>query len=245
MQLLANHGSTTGSGSLADRAARCLRPVCTASRSSGNSAAGVSEPGPSASPQITAGRRQALLGMGAAIAGLLVGRSPALAEDYEVMEALKGKDYGKPRMRFPEYTLTSSGLQFEDLREGTGATPQPGQTCVIDWDGYTIGYYGRPFEARNKPKGSAFTGEEKDYYKFVLGDGKVIPGIEEAVSSMKEGGIRRIVVPVELGYPDNNFNKLGPSPSTFSGKRTLDFVLKNQGMIDKTLLYDIYLVKVK
>ena len=23
-------------------------------------------------------------------------------------------------------------------------------TVVIDWDGYTIGYYGRPFEARNK-----------------------------------------------------------------------------------------------
>jgi hypothetical protein len=33
---------------------------------------------------------------------------------------------------------------------------------------------------------------------------------------MKEGGIRRIVVPVELGYPDFDMNKLGPSPTTFS-----------------------------
>lgn len=31
------------------------------------------------------------------------------------------------------------------------------------------------------------------------------------------GGIRRIIVPVELGYPDNDFNKAGPKPSTFSG----------------------------
>jgi len=31
------------------------------------------------------------------------------------------------------------------------------------------------------------------------------------------GGIRRIIVPVELGYPDNDFNKLGPKPTTFSG----------------------------
>jgi hypothetical protein len=23
---------------------------------------------------------------------------------------------------------------------------------VLDWDGYTIGYYGRPFEARNKAR---------------------------------------------------------------------------------------------
>jgi hypothetical protein len=28
------------------------------------------------------------------------------------------------------------------------------------------------------------------------------------------------------------------------GKRTLDFVLKNQGMIDKTLLFDIELMKI-
>ena len=31
------------------------------------------------------------------------------------------------------------------------------------------------------------------------------------------GGIRRIIVPVELGYPDNDYNKAGPKPSTFSG----------------------------
>lgn len=167
-------------------------------------------------------------------------------QNLEPMPLLQGKDYGKPRMRFPEYELTPSGLQFKDLREGTGATPRPGQNIVMDWDGYTIGYYGRPFEARNKPKGSAFTGEDKDYFKFVLGEGKVIPGIEEAVAGMKEGGVRRIVVPVELGYPNNSFDKgVGPAPTTFSGKRTLDFVLKNQGLIDKTLLYDIYLVKVR
>ncbi len=33
---------------------------------------------------------------------------------------------------------------------------------------------------------------------------------------MREGGIRRIVVPVELGYPNNDMNALGPSPTTFS-----------------------------
>lgn len=34
---------------------------------------------------------------------------------------------------------------------------------------------------------------------------------------MKPGGVRRIIVPVELGYPDNDYNKLGPKPTTFSG----------------------------
>lgn len=35
----------------------------------------------------------------------------------------------------------------------------------------------------------------------------------------KVGGIRRIVVPVELGYPDNDYKKQGPKPSTFAVSR--------------------------
>ena len=33
---------------------------------------------------------------------------------------------------------------------GTGKDARPGAQVTVDWDGYTIGYYGRPFEARNK-----------------------------------------------------------------------------------------------
>jgi len=60
---------------------------------------------------------------------------------------------------------------------------------------------------------------------------------------MKVGGIRRIIVPVELGYPNNDMRNIQPRPSTFSGKRALGFVIENQGMIDKTLLFDIELLK--
>lgn len=31
------------------------------------------------------------------------------------------------------------------------------------------------------------------------------------------GGIRRLIVPVELGYPEGDYTKLGPAPTTFSG----------------------------
>ncbi|EFJ42060.1 hypothetical protein VOLCADRAFT_97970 [Volvox carteri f. nagariensis] len=170
-------------------------------------------------PMLTAVMATALLGrpVGAAAAEGTIAK-------YEPMDALKGKDYGKPRMTYKDYTTTSSGLQFQV--------------------GYTIGYYGRPFEARNKPKGSSFTGDNKDFFRFVLGDGKVIPAFEEAVASMRPGGIRRIIVPVELGYPENDWRRLGPKPTTFAGDRALDFVLANKGMIDKTLLFDVELVRV-
>jgi hypothetical protein len=38
---------------------------------------------------------------------------------------------------------TPSGLQVLDVREGTGPAPEQGQTAVVDWAGYTVGYYGR------------------------------------------------------------------------------------------------------
>lgn len=67
-------------------------------------------------------------------------------------------------------------------------------------------------------KGGAFTGEEKDFFRFRLGEQSVIPGFEEAVAGMRVGGVRRVIVPEELGYPGNDYNKLGPKPTTFSGE---------------------------
>lgn len=164
--------------------------------------------------------------------------------EFTDMPAIRGKDYGKTKMRYPDYTETESGLQFKDLRLGTGPTPKAGETVVVDWDGYTIGYYGRIFEARNKTKGGSFEGDDKEFFKFKLGFEEVIPAFDEAVLGMSLGGIRRIIVPPELGYPDNDYNKKGPRPTTFSGQRALDFVLRNQGLIDKTLLFDIELLKI-
>ncbi|KAI9125562.1 hypothetical protein K1719_002980 [Acacia pycnantha] len=167
-----------------------------------------------------------------------------MATEFADMPALRGKDYGKTKMRFPDYTETESGLQYKDLRVGDGPNPKVGDTVVVDWDGYTIGYYGRIFEARNKTKGGSFEGDDKDFFKFKVGSQEVISAFEEAVSGMAPGGIRRIIVPPELGYPESDYNKRGPRPTTFSGQRALDFVLRNQGLIDKTLLFDIELLKI-
>ena len=72
----------------------------------------------------------------------------------------------------------------------------------------------------------------------------------EAIVGMTVGSIRRIVVPPNtptraLGYPDGKaWRSMKPQPSSFSGERALGFVLENQAMIDKTLLFDIELIKI-
>ncbi|XP_020593096.1 peptidyl-prolyl cis-trans isomerase FKBP19, chloroplastic isoform X2 [Phalaenopsis equestris] len=116
--------------------------------------------------------------------------SMAMAAEFADMPALRGKDYGKTKMRYLDYIETQSGLQYKDLREGDGPKPKMGEIVVVDWDGYTIGYYGRIFEARNKTKGGSFEGEDKDFFKFKLGSQQVIPAFEEAIIGMSLGGIR-------------------------------------------------------
>ena len=149
---------------------------------------------------------------------------------------------------YPDFTLDEkTGLQYKDLETGSGdKVVVDGNSVVVDWAGVTVGYYGRIFEARNKSRGGSFTGDTKDYLRLKVGDERVIPGFNQALLGMKVGGVRRVIVPASQGYPDqrNGFKGYLPAPGTFSGKRTLDFVLQNEGMMDKTLLFDIELLKI-
>lgn len=42
--------------------------------------------------------------------------SDAAQRKYEYMPELEGKDYGKPRAVYPDFTMTESGLQYKDVR---------------------------------------------------------------------------------------------------------------------------------
>jgi len=154
----------------------------------------------------------------------------------------------KAPTRYPDYVFDAeTGLQYKDLEPGSGdKVVVDGSQVVVDWAGVTVGYYGRIFEARNKTRGGSFTGDSKDYLRLTVGDERVIPGFNKALLGMKVGGVRRVIVPASQGYPDQRAGFKGylPAPGTFSGKRTLDFVLQNAGMMDKTLLFDIELLKI-
>jgi FKBP-type peptidyl-prolyl cis-trans isomerase FkpA len=88
---------------------------------------------------------------------------------------------------------TASGLQIIDSKVGTGATPKPGQICVVHYTGwlYEGGKKGKKFDSsvdRNEP------------LEFPVGQRKVIAGWDEGVASMKVGGKRTLIIPPELGY---------------------------------------------
>ena len=90
-------------------------------------------------------------------------------------------------------TTTASGLQFEDTVVGAGASPQPGQTCVMHYTGWlwVNGAKGSRFDS-SVDRGRPFT--------FPIGQGRVIKGWDEGVATMKIGGKRTLLIPAELGY---------------------------------------------
>jgi peptidylprolyl isomerase len=82
---------------------------------------------------------------------------------------------------------TESGLKYTDEKVGTGDTPKTGQTCLVHYTGWIWekDAKGKEFDSsikRNAP------------FAFPVGEGKVIKGWDEGVSTMKVGGIEALAV---------------------------------------------------
>ena len=84
---------------------------------------------------------------------------------------------------------TPSGLKYVEIKEGTGATPKPGQTVVVHYTGTLEN--GTKFDSSR---------DRNDPLKFKIGVGQVIKGWDEGLSTMKVGGRRKLIIPPELGY---------------------------------------------
>ena len=88
---------------------------------------------------------------------------------------------------------TADGLKYTDVKVGTGAQPKAGQTAVVHYTGwlYENGAKGKKFDS-SVDRGQPF--------EFPIGTGRVIPGWDEGVLTMKVGGKRTLIIPPALGY---------------------------------------------
>lgn len=102
---------------------------------------------------------------------------------------------------------TASGLKYIDLVQGSGASPQTGQTVYVQYTGTLEN--GRKFDSSYDHGGQPVP--------FKIGVGQVIKGWDEGLMTMKVGGKRRLIVPSKLGY--------GPmgKPPDIPGNSTLIF----------------------
>jgi len=99
---------------------------------------------------------------------------------------------------------TSSGLQYWDLKEGTGATAMTGKSVSVHYTGW-LDKGGKKFDS-SVDRGQPFM--------FQLGAGQVIKGWDEGVSGMKVGGKRQLRIPPELGYGARGAGGVIPANAT-------------------------------
>jgi peptidylprolyl isomerase len=102
---------------------------------------------------------------------------------------------------------TDSGLRYQDLTMGQGATPQRGQTCTMHYTGWLWegGKKGAKFDSSH---------DRKEPFPFPIGRGEVIKGWDEGVATMKVGGKRLLLIPPALAYGERGAGGVIPPNAT-------------------------------
>lgn len=93
-----------------------------------------------------------------------------------------------------------SGLEYIDIRKGTGAEAKSYKKVVVHYTGW-LAENGKKFDSsvdRHEP------------FEFVLGAGQVIRGWDEGIEGMKVGGRRQLRIPAKLGYGDRGAGAIPP-----------------------------------
>jgi len=116
-------------------------------------------------------------------------------------------------------TAPTSGLQWADAKLGSGVPPRAGTSVAIDYSmASTAGRFPSIYSTKNA--GAP--------YRWTLGDGSTIAGIElavlgdpdEGIPPMLPGGVRRIIVPNTLGF-DALIRQAGARSPTSKNERCL------------------------
>ena len=129
------------------------------------------------------------------------------AEQKAKTEKLENEEEGKRNKYIKDNNIsvapTNSGLYYIELEKGTGKKAEAGKTVAVHYKGMLLD--GTVFDdsySRGKP------------IEFPLGQGRVIPGWDEGISLMNEGGKAKLVIPSKIGYGEGGSGQRIPPYST-------------------------------
>lgn len=128
------------------------------------------------------------------------------AEDFEAA----GDAGQKPELTLPKDCAPPAELLVIDAAEGDGPAVKAGDTAVVHYVGSSLST-GEQFDA-SWDRGEPFPVEN-------VGQAGVIPGWNEGLLGLKEGGRRILVIP-----PDKGYGEAG-SPPVIAPNETLVFVI--------------------
>jgi FKBP-type peptidyl-prolyl cis-trans isomerase len=137
-----------------------------------------------------------------------------LTKKYEKEEKEEIRNYlgQHPELSF---VLKESGLYYLDVTVGTGEKPVAKDTAFVIYTGYFLD--GTKFD----------TNVGGDLYGFPVGEDFVIPGFDEGVMYMNEGGTAKFLIPSFLGYGNSGYYMSAYTPLLFEVK--LDSIAPGPG----------------
>lgn len=113
------------------------------------------------------------------------------------------KAASRPTKVTGEPTKTASGLEYWDIKIGTGAVAHTGEHVKVDYTGWLTN--GKKFDS------SVGTGHP---FPLMLGAGEVIKGWDEGIVGMKVGGKRQLRIPPDLAYGAKGYPGVIPPNAT-------------------------------
>ncbi|MFW6184130.1 MAG: FKBP-type peptidyl-prolyl cis-trans isomerase [Chloroflexota bacterium] len=145
------------------------------------------------------------LGVGEAGAGEVIPPDATLVMEMELVEVLPGGPEDPAEVDEDDFTTTDSGLQYYDVEEGSGDEVEAGDMITAHYTGW--------LEDGTRFDSSYFRGEP---FTMVAGAGQVIPGWDEGIQGMKEGGHRQLVIPSDLAYGAEGAGGVIPPDATLT-----------------------------
>lgn len=104
-----------------------------------------------------------------------------------------------------DYTTTDSGLEYAIIEEGEGQQPEKGDVVRVHYRGQLAD--GTVFD-------SSF--DRGDPFRFALGRGQVIPGWDEGIGLLQEGGSAKLIIPPQLAYgPQGSGGVIPPNATLY------------------------------
>lgn len=143
------------------------------------------------------------------------GPIPAMADLIFDVEVLDGIVIEPPRpfdVAGLDTLHTEQGLQYMIVEEGSGPQPQPGQVLYVHYSGYLMD--GTLFDS------SVQRGEP---FRFVLGQGQVIPAWDQGFALLSKGARARFIVPPHLAYGDRDMGVIPPGATLVFDVELIDF----------------------
>lgn len=98
---------------------------------------------------------------------------------------------------------TASGLKYIEVEAGSGNVTNVSSLVDVNYSGYLT--------SENRFDTSCTL--NRTVLRFRVGAGQLIPGFELGVLGMQPGGVRRLIVPPELGYGGTPYGSI-PAGST-------------------------------